>query len=66
MRTIFLTYCDFNVQEEFKRMRKRQLAKDVEADRKAPGTGKRAKKRKAETSMDTLHIDSDDETGGHE
>ncbi len=50
-------------QEEFKQIRMRQLAKEVDTDPKVAGKGKnqakRARKRKIE---DTLNIDSDDET----
>ncbi len=46
------------LQEEFKHIKKRQLAKEVAADKKAPGTGKNSRKRKAE---EPLTIDSDGE-----
>ena len=62
---MIIIHRDFNTQEEFKEIKKRQLAKDAAADRKAPGTGKKSRKRKAEA---TLNIDSDDEdtAGGPE
>ena len=46
-----------SLQEEFKQIRKRQLAKEVAADKKLPGTGKKSRKRKIDTALD---IDSDD------
>ena len=51
-----------SIQDEFKQIRKRQMAKDVAADKKAPGTGRKSKKRKIE---ETLDIDSDSDDTGH-
>ena len=46
-----------SLQEEFKQIRKRQLDKEVAADKKLPGTGKKSRKRKVDAVLD---IDSDD------
>ena len=55
---VIKSFCSTNQQEEFKEIKKRQIAKEITTDKKAPGASKRGKKRKR-----SVIIDSDEEGG---